>query len=200
MHRSKLGNPVAGRCLAVGSGNAHQPHFFLKGALYNCVDQPNPPCGANRSPQDCGNLPVFVPGKMLRSQIHRIRSLRNRLCDKLPAIRLLEPGTGNKCIASCHARLSVTSFLDRYIQFCKVVRQEMSDFLPDDIGGTVMTLSSGASFGTLSACSAAPVTLLDIRRLPPGHRILAFCFGLSYHHRPTRPWSMLAQTHKRMAT
>ena len=165
-------DPVTGRSLAVGSGDTHHPQLF-RGCAVCRIRQP---AGlvAQIGHRETGHLPGFVPGEMLslsgvpgqqRFIDHRVGALRDRRCDELPAIGFFA-GIGNEGIAipngtavghqPCHRNLQCSQLLIRPLMEGDA---HTSSFTM--VAGGAMTLSIGASFGTLSACNDAPVTLLN---------------------------------------
>jgi len=100
---------------------------------------------------------VRVPGQKFFVD-HRIRPLRDRLRDELPAVRFFAR-IGDKGIALPHRAAVGNQVRDGHFELVQLFeRKHQTSSLTMSTGGA-MTLSSGASFGTLSVRNASPVTL-----------------------------------------
>src|SRR3989304_419334 len=153
-----LRHPMAGRGLAVGAGDTDQPHTLPRSAITR-TSQP-PGLVAQIGHTEIGHLPCIVPDEMLRIPYHRVRALLYRGCNELPAIGFFTR-TGDKGISRLHGAPVRHQACDGHVQRRQLFKRKHHTSSLMTEAGETMTLSSGASFGTLSMCSASPVTLLN---------------------------------------
>ena len=113
-------NPVRGRGLAIGAGDAHHPQFF-RGCAIHCIGQPSRFVAQVRH-GEIRHLPDIVPDKMLRLPRvpgqklfvnHRIRALCDCRRNELSAI-IFFTGVGNESIATLNGTAVRHQACDRY--------------------------------------------------------------------------------------